>query len=151
MLKFNFVPKSANRPFQNLDVNLGSMSDSIALGNPCNLKIYFIKTFAMAYLLFVYLTSTKCAYLDNLSTKTMIDSCCFIVIGKPLIKSMEIIPHFHYGIGKGCNKHVGCLFSIFICWNFMHLELYSAMSLFIHSQKDCVMPMEIVFWYNGWE
>ena len=30
----------------------------------------------------------------------MIESYCFIVIGKTVIKSMEIISHFHTGIGK---------------------------------------------------
>ena len=38
VLKFIFVPKSAKRPFQKFEVNLVSLSEIIALGNPCNLK-----------------------------------------------------------------------------------------------------------------
>ena len=38
MLKFTFVPKSSNNPFQKLEVNLTSLSETIAFGNPCNLK-----------------------------------------------------------------------------------------------------------------
>ena len=58
--KVNFVPKSTNRPFQKLEVNLVSLSEIIALGNTCNLKISFMKIFAMASALYVDLTSIKC-------------------------------------------------------------------------------------------
>ena len=43
----------------------------------------------------------------NLSTTTMMESCCLKVIGNPVIKSMEITSHFHSGTGKGDNKPAG--------------------------------------------
>jgi hypothetical protein len=30
-----------------------------------------------------------------------------LVLGKPVIKSMPTLSHFHYGIGNGCNKPAG--------------------------------------------
>ena len=45
VLKFIFVPKSANKPFQKMEVKLGSLRNTISLGNPCNLKISFMKIF----------------------------------------------------------------------------------------------------------
>ena len=54
------------------------------------------------------LTSIKCDGFVNLSTTTMMESSCLIVIGNHVIKSMEMTSHFHFGIGKGCNKPVGC-------------------------------------------
>ena len=40
---------------------------------------------------YVDLTSIKCAAFVNLSTTTMMESCCLQVIDNPVIKSMEII------------------------------------------------------------
>ena len=108
VLKFNFVPKSAKRPFQKIEIKLVSLLEIIALGNPCNLKISFMKIFAMASALYVDLTAIKCDSFVNLSTKNMMESCCLIIIGNPVIKSMEMTSYFHSGIGKGCNKPVGC-------------------------------------------
>ena len=97
MLKFSFVPKFANKLFQKLEVNLTSLSETIALGNPCNLKIYFMKIFAMSSVFYVDLTVIKCVSFVNLSTRTMMESCCLQVIGNPIMKSMEITSHFHSG------------------------------------------------------
>ena len=72
MLKFNFVPKSANNPFQKLEVKLTSQSETIAFGNPCNLKISFMKIFAMSSVLCEDFTSVKCVAFVNLSTTTML-------------------------------------------------------------------------------
>ena len=104
MLNFIFVPKYAKIPFQKFEVNLVSLSEFIALGNPCNLKIYFMKIFAMASALYVDLAGIKCDSFVNVSTTTMMESCCIQVIGNLVIKSMEITSHFHFGTGKGCNN-----------------------------------------------
>ena len=108
MLKFNFVPNSANRLFQKLEVNLVSLSKVNSLGNPYNLKISFMNIFAMESALYVDLTGIKRDAFVNLSTTTMMESCCLIVIQNPVIKSMEITSHFHSRTGKGCNKPTGC-------------------------------------------
>src|SRR5713101_2145119 len=108
MMKFNFLPKSTNNPFQKLEVNLTSLSKTIAFGNPCNLKISFMKIFAMSSVLCVDLTGIKCDAFVNLSTTTLIELSCLQYIGKCVMKSMEITSHFHSVTGKGCNKPVGC-------------------------------------------
>ena len=92
----------------------------------------------------------KMCFFENLSTRTVMEWCCFIVIGKPIIKSMEIISHFHSRIGEGCNKLARCWWSAFTCWHFMHLEIYSAMSLLIPGKKYCFLVVAIVLWYLGW-
>ena len=74
MLKFNFVPKYENKPFRKLEVNFGSPLETIALGNPCNLKISFMKIFAMELDLYVDLTIIKCDAFVNFSTTIMMNS-----------------------------------------------------------------------------
>ena len=64
--------------------------------------------FAMESVLYVDLTDIKCDAFVNLYTTIMMESCCLQVIGNPIIKSMEITSHFHYGTSKGCNKPAGC-------------------------------------------
>ena len=76
VLKFSFVPKSAKNPFQKLEVNLTSRSKTIALSNPCKLKISFMKILAMSSVLCLDFTGIKCALFVNLSTTTMMESCC---------------------------------------------------------------------------
>ena len=107
MLKLNFVPRYANRLFHKLEVNFVSQSDTIALHNPCNLNIYLMNILGISSTLLVDLIGIKCVVLDHLSTKTMMESCFLEVIDNPIIKSMVTISHFHFGIGKDRNKHVG--------------------------------------------
>jgi hypothetical protein len=131
VLNANSVPKPANKLFQKLGVNLASRSETMVLGRPCNLKIYFIKKLATPMVLKVDLIGMKWATLLKLSTTTMIASCFFIVFGKLVTNSMEIFSHFHYGICKGCHSPVGCLCSTFTCWHSKHFIMYSIMSYFI--------------------
>ena len=56
----SLYPKYAKRPFQKFEVNLVPLSQIIALRNPCNMKIPFMKIFAMALNLYVELTGIKC-------------------------------------------------------------------------------------------
>ena len=100
--------KYANNPYQKLELNLTSLSETIVLGNPCNLKISFMKMFAMSSVLCIDFTGIKCASFINFSTTTMIESCCLQVIDNLVMKSMEITSHLHSGTGKGCNKPAGC-------------------------------------------
>jgi hypothetical protein len=101
-----------NKDFQNSEVNFASLSDIISLGIPCSLNIYFMKILEISISLQVEFTGMKWASLLNLSTTTMMASFCLVVLGSPVIKSMEMVSHFHYGIGRGCNSPVGCWCSI---------------------------------------
>ena len=129
--KVQLCTQICKKTLQKIGSKLSIPVEIIALGNPCNLKISFMKIFAMVLDLYVDLTGIKCDAFVNLSTKTMMESCCLVVIGNLVIESMEINSHFHSRIGKGCNKLVGCWCSTFTCWLFIHLEMYSAMSFFI--------------------
>ena len=46
----------------------------------------------------------KLTSLLNLLTMTMIESCYLKFLGRPIIKSMLIISHFHSGMGSGYNN-----------------------------------------------
>jgi hypothetical protein len=51
----------------------------------------------------------------NLSITTIIESFCFRVFGKPVIKSSDVVSHFHCGTGNGYNRPAGCWCSALIC------------------------------------
>jgi hypothetical protein len=65
--------------------------------------------FAIFSTLCVVFTGIKCSSLVNLSTTTMMESCCFTVMGSVVIKSVVTASHFHYGMGNDYNRPVGCL------------------------------------------
>jgi len=80
--------------FQNLEVNLGSLLDTMLDGTPCNLTIslmYREVNFSKENLILII----KCVDLVNLSTTTQIKSKPLGVIGSPTTKSMEILSYFH--------------------------------------------------------
>jgi hypothetical protein len=57
----------------------------------------------------VYFTGIMCVDLLSLSITTMIESFCFRFLGKPVIKSSDMVSHFHSGTDNGYNKLAGCL------------------------------------------
>jgi hypothetical protein len=60
----------------------------------------------------------------------MMESFFLADVGNPVMKSMEMVSHFHYRIGRGCNNPVGCRCSALTYWHSTDLAKYSAMSLF---------------------
>ena len=122
MLNSNLVSSPAIQDFQKLEVNFVSLSDMISLGIPCSLNISFMNTLAMSIALQVNFL--------NLSTTTMIVSLCLVDVGNLVMKSMEMVSHFHYKIGRGCNNPVGCWCSSLTCWHSINLAKYLAMSFF---------------------
>ena len=108
MIKFKLLFNPTNNSFQKEDVNFTSLSEITILGIPCSLKIYFINISVMFIVLKVEFTGIKCTDLLSLSITTIIESFCFRVLGKPVIKSSDIVSHFHSGMGNGCNRPVGC-------------------------------------------
>src|SRR4051812_34496240 len=52
-------------------------------------------------------TGRKCATLECLSTTTKMASFPFWVFGKPVMKSILTLSHFHSGIGKGLRVPAG--------------------------------------------
>lgn len=58
-IKGNFVPKPMNNSFQNLEVKLTYLSNTIFLGIPCSLIIYFMNICDISPMESVDLTATK--------------------------------------------------------------------------------------------
>ena len=146
MLKFKLVFNPTNNSFQKAYVNFTSLSEITILGIPCNLKIYFMNISAMLISFKVDFTWMKRAKLLSLSITTKIESLCFWVFGKPVIKSSEMVSHFHYGTGNGYNRPAGCWCSALTCWQTWHLAKYSVVSPFILGQKNSFLSVVIVFW-----
>jgi hypothetical protein len=57
-------------------------------------------------------------------------SFCLVEAGNPVIKSMDMVSHFHSGMGKGCNSPAGCRYSTLTYWHSMHWAKFLAMSFF---------------------
>jgi hypothetical protein len=121
VLNSNLVSRPTIKDFQKLEVNCVSLSNMISLGIPCSLNISFMNILAISIALQVDLTGIKWADLLNLSSTTMMASFCLVEVGNPVMKSMEMVSHFHSGIGRGCNNHVGCRCSALTCWHSRHL------------------------------
>jgi hypothetical protein len=134
VLNNNLVSKPSISDFQKLEVNFVSLSDMISFVIPCSLNISFMNTWAISISLQVDLIGMKWADLLNLSITTIMASFCLVDVGNPVMKSMEMVSHFHSGMGKGCNNPVGCQCFALTCCHSMHLAKYSAMSFFIPSQ-----------------
>jgi len=89
----------------------------------CNLCCY-------KYRLNIY----KMCFLINLSTRTMIESCCLLVLESLGVNYKEITSHFHSRMGNGLRSPIGCWCSTFTCWRSKRLAKYYATSFFMPSQ-----------------
>jgi len=107
VLRFTSVPKARCKHGHNLEVNLGSQSDTIDMGTPCSLITSFTYNFANLSTGSVILMGKNRADLVSQSTTTHITSLPFFPFGNPVTKSMAIFSHFHSGIGSGCNSPAG--------------------------------------------
>lgn len=87
MLIFKEVPVASHSVFQNVPVNLRSLSDTKDLGKPCNLTISRIKTFATAGAVVSAFRGQKCAILLNLHTTVNMLQLPSEVKGKSVMKS----------------------------------------------------------------
>jgi hypothetical protein len=67
-----------------------------------------MKMLAMSMALQVDLTGMKREYLLSFSITTIMASFFLVDFGNPVMKSMEMVSHFHYGIGRGCNNPARC-------------------------------------------
>lgn len=102
------MPKYWKRLHQILEVSLVSRFDTIAFGSPCSHNTSFINIWAMLLALCIDLTRMKWDAFKILSTMTIIELCYQLVLGNPVIKTMDTISHFYSRISKGCNNLVGC-------------------------------------------
>jgi hypothetical protein len=110
VLGVKYVPTNLNSSCQNVLMNLLSLSPTMVLGRPCNLKISLKNSSATCAALKSVAMEKKCANFVNLSTTTKIQSfpCVF---GNPVMKSMDMLSHLFSGMGKGCSSPARCVCS----------------------------------------
>ena len=107
VLMYNFVPIAFCKYSQNLEVNLGSLSDTIDIGTPCSRTILFKYFSANCSSEHPQRISMKCVDFVSLSMITHTALIPLIVRGNPVTKSIVILSHFHTGIRRGCNMPDG--------------------------------------------
>ena len=106
VLGINAVPINLNNSCQNVLMNLLSLSLIMVFGMPCNLKTSLKNSLATCVVLKSMAMEKKCANFINLSTTTKMQSfpCA---LGKMVMKSMDILSHLCFGMGKDCNSPTG--------------------------------------------
>jgi hypothetical protein len=87
-----------------VDINLGSLSDTIDKGNPCNRTTFARKTSTSVGADVSAESGTKCAILLNLSMIVSIDEHLFLDNGRSVIKSIVKCYHGASGAGKGLRR-----------------------------------------------
>ena len=113
VLKLSLVPKAACNSLQKDDVNKESLSKMILWGMPWSQMMSQKNTYATIIVVNVVQIDKKWANLVNLSTIMMMMSWQWDNIGWPIIKSMDIVSHFHLGISFGLRSPQGWWCSTF--------------------------------------
>jgi hypothetical protein len=108
-----------NNSYQNVLMNLLSLSLIMVLGRPCNLNTSLKNNSATCAALKSMAMEKKCANFVNLSTTMKMQSfpCA---LGKPVMKSMDILSHLCSRMGRGCNSPTGCVCSFLFSWHVGH-------------------------------
>jgi hypothetical protein len=113
------IPTNPNSSCQKVLINRLSLSLTMVLGNLCGLKTS-PKNISTTYVtLKCVAMEKKCANLVNLSTATKIQSfpCA---LDNLVMKSMEILSHLCFGIGKGCSSPARWACSSLFSWKVVH-------------------------------
>src|SRR3954470_12397558 len=87
-------------------------------------------------------TGRKCATLESLSTTTKMASFPFWVFGKPVMKSILTLSHFHSRIGNGLIVLAGLWCSALTRCQTSHSAMNCAISLFIRVHQN--------LWRRSW-
>jgi len=112
----NLLPKPFCKVCQNLEVNLGSLSDTILEDIPCSLTTSLIYNEANLSIDILKLIARKWALLVSRSTITQIVLRFQTDRGKCVTKSIAMLSHFQTGISNWCNIPPGFLCSTFAFW-----------------------------------
>ena len=127
----NLVPRELCSDYQNLEVNLLSLSYIMDMGTPCSRTIslmYFLVSF---FILQVSLIGRKCADFVNRSTITQMVFRPPVVLGNLVIKSIVIRSQFHSGISGCCSKPEGFWYSTLTLAQVRHLSTKVAIYVFM--------------------
>jgi hypothetical protein len=129
------VPKARCILGHNLDVNQGSLSETIEIGTPCNLTTSLIYNWASYSTESPIFIGKNKENFVNLSTITHMASSPFLLLGNLDTKFIVIFSHFHYGIRRDCNSPGDHWCSTFTSWYMAHLATCYAISLFIFGHQ----------------
>ena len=92
----------------------------------------------------------KWVLLVSLSTTTQIPVLPFFDLGKPSMKSIETLSHFHCGTSKGWSKPPGFFCSALTCWQTKHWKTNSTALFFIPAQKKTLFMSLYILSPPGW-
>jgi hypothetical protein len=84
-------------------MNLLSLSLTMLVGRPCNLKISLKNSLASCVVLKSVAMEKKSENFVNLSTTTKMQSFLY-ALGNLVMKSMDMLSHLFSEIGKGCSS-----------------------------------------------
>lgn len=144
VLNRNSVPLSRKSSRQNKLMKIGSRSEMILLGKPCNLQKMSINRVATLYAEWCGGKAPKWAPLEKRSTTTK------IVVkpwdwGSPMMKSIEMSTQIPFGIDRGWRRPATSLVSYFVCWNVGHWDTKRWTKLHIPSQLKLSWMQHNVF------
>ena len=149
-LSRSWVPNSWCKLPQNLNRNLGSLSDTMLDGTPCNLTISLTYNWVNFSRGLLTLIGRKWADLVSWSTTTHIASCPVEVLGNPDTKSTAMQSHYHSGISNGCNIPDGFWCSTFTFWQTRQEAAYCATSFFIPGHQNILFRSAYILVVRGW-
>lgn len=127
-------PWSLNSSFRNKHVKMGSQSQIIDCGIPCNFKMFSKKIWAINGATYKCRRGMKCPYLESWSTMTNKVVLPF-ERGNLSMKFNDILTQTWVGIGKGCRRHADACESTIWCWQTSDSQIYLQIKSFIFFQK----------------
>ena len=148
MLGVKFFPTILKSSFQNALKHLLSLSLTMLLGSPCNLKTY-LNNSSSTCLAGKVVVKKKWENLLSLSTTTNIQSLQS-TLGKPVMKSMEMISHFCSWRGNGCKSPVQWVCSTLFCCNVGNSLTYFITSSFNPFHENIFLNIMYVLKKLGW-
>ena len=105
--KVSLVSMSLKSICQNLDVNLGSLSDTITRGRPWSQKTVLKKMFATSTAVAVVVVGWRWTIFESRSMNTTIALYPSWVGGSLTMKSIVTCSHYWPGVGSGCRRPAG--------------------------------------------
>lgn len=128
VLILSSIPQLCIKCFQNLDVTLGSQSETTDSGIPCRRKIWWKKQSATTFAVSPLLEGTSLMRFENLSTKVVMQLYLCFVKGRCVMKSIAIEPHLLVGSSSGWGVLYGSCLSSLDRWHVSHPRQYYSTS-----------------------
>ena len=129
------VPSVSNNAVQKRAVNRGSLSDTITSGRPWFLNTCSMKSRAEPSAVMVSAHGASLTILLRRHTKTSMPVWRCLFFGNPKTKSMLILDHASFGMGRLCNG--ACVLRVdFTRWHVVQCCTYASMNLCILGHQN---------------